>query len=65
MNRAEFIEIFKKIKTNDNSVEKIADMDAMKSFDMNDMNGDGKIQFDEFMAIFKEKQVQNDMNLIE
>jgi len=57
--------MFKKMKTNDNSVEKVEDMDALKCFDMIDVNGDGKIQFDEFMAIFKENQVQNDMILIE
>jgi len=44
---------------------KVDDMDAMKCFDMIDVNGDEKIEFDEFMAIFKETQSQNDMILIE
>jgi len=65
LNRAEFGELFKKMKTNDESVEKDDDMDALKCFDMIDVNGDEKIQFDEFMAIFKENQLQNDMILIE
>lgn len=43
----------------------VSDMDAMKCFDMIDVNGDEKVEFDEFMAIFKETQSQNDMILIE
>lgn len=47
------------------STETVTDMDAMKCFDMIDVNGDEKVEFDEFMAIFKETASQNDMILIE
>ena len=47
------------------STETVTDTDAMKCFDMIDVNGDEKVEFDEFMSIFKETASQNDMNLFE
>jgi len=47
------------------STDAVTTSDAMKVFDMIDVNNDEKVEFDEFMAIFKETQSQNDMILIE
>jgi len=63
LDRTEFKELFKKMQADVTGGD--SDMDAMKCFDMIDVNGDEKIEFDEFMAIFKETQSQNDMILIE
>jgi Ca2+-binding EF-hand superfamily protein len=56
----EFTELFGNL-----SKDVVSDMDAMKLFDLIDVNGDEKIEFDEFMAIFKETTSTNDMILIE
>jgi len=60
LDRTEFTELFKNMST-----ETVTEGDAMKCFDLIDVNGDEKVEFDEFMAIFKETASQNDMILIE
>jgi len=60
LDRQEFTELFKNMST-----ETVTEGDAMKCFDLIDVNGDEKVEFDEFMAIFKETASQNDMILIE
>jgi len=60
LDREEFAQLFINMST-----DVVTNCDAQKAFDMIDVNGDEKVEFDEFMAIFKETQSQNDMILIE
>jgi calmodulin len=60
LDRDEFAQLFINMST-----DAVTTSDAMKVFDMIDVNNDEKVEFDEFMAIFKETQSQNDMILIE